>query len=94
MATELRRTWHVDWRLARRIIEAWRDDGGPTLLALDAPPGWPVPLSRELAIHTADAPSHAPADEMANAAAIKVYAAATRRAHLEASGGATSGNPQ
>lgn len=38
--------------------------GGSTLLALDAPLGWPAPLSRELASHTAGSAIHTPADEM------------------------------
>jgi len=45
-------------------VAAWLENGDPTLLALDAPLGWPVPLSRELASHTAGTVIHRPADEM------------------------------
>jgi predicted RNase H-like nuclease len=47
-------------------IAAWLEDGDPTLLALDAPLGWPSPLSQELALHTAGTAIHTPADEMFN----------------------------
>jgi Protein of unknown function (DUF429) len=45
-------------------IAGWLRDGGPTLLALDSPLGWPEPIGRELAHHRAGAPLTTPIDTM------------------------------
>lgn len=45
-------------------IASWLDEDSSALLALDAPLGWPAPLSRELVHHVAGTAIHTPADEM------------------------------
>ncbi|WP_187275978.1 DUF429 domain-containing protein [Parahaliea aestuarii] len=39
-----------------RLVAQWLEDGIPSLICVDAPLGWPVPLGPNLAAHTAGAP--------------------------------------
>lgn len=45
-------------------IVKWMEEGGPVLLAFDAPLGWPLELARSLANHMAGAPVGVEANDM------------------------------
>lgn len=69
---------------APQIVTEWLENAeGATLLAIDAPLGWPKPLSPRLASHTAGAGMDASADQLFCRSTDKFIADKTRRKPLE-----------